>query len=54
VLASYKWHATNRPSTGAKVGASSAQRGMACGQRGWKRQPDGGLSGLGTSPASTT
>jgi hypothetical protein len=27
-----------------------AQRGIACGQRGWKRQPDGGLSGLGTSP----
>ena len=30
----------------------SAHFAMACGQRGWKRQPAGGLSGLGTSPAS--
>ena len=43
-----------RPSTWRSVGASGAQRAMACGQRGWKRQPHGGLSGLGTSPASTT
>ena len=34
-------------------GISCAQRGMACGQRGWKWQPVGGLSGLGTSPVST-
>ena len=26
---------------------------MACGQRGWKWQPDGGRSGLGTSPVRT-
>jgi len=32
------------------IGSSSEQRGIACGQRGWKRHPDGGLSGLGTSP----
>jgi len=28
----------------------TAQRGMACGQRGWKRQPGGGAMALGTSP----
>ena len=32
------------------VGTSVLQRGIACGQRGWKWQPSGGLSGLGISP----
>ena len=45
-----RWQATRRPSTSASFGSSRAQRAMACGQRGWKRQPDGGFSGLGTSP----
>ena len=37
--------------TSLRTGASSAQRGIACGQRGWKRQPEGGSRALGTSPA---
>ena len=32
------------------LGFSSAQRGMACGQRGWKWQPEGGFNGDGISP----
>ena len=36
-----------------QLGVKVAQRGMTCGQRVWKRQPAGGASGLGTSPAST-
>ena len=32
------------------AGVSTEQRGIACGQRGWKWQPDGGSSGLGISP----
>jgi len=36
--------------TSLRTGASTAHLGIACGQRGWKRQPDGGLSALGTSP----
>src|SRR3954449_2066934 len=34
-------------------GSSAAHFGIANGQRVWKRQPLGGLSGEGTSPAST-
>ena len=34
------------------TGASRLQRSLACGQRGWKVQPEGGFSGLGTSPAT--
>src|SRR5262249_41556425 len=47
---SKRWQATKRSSTSVSVGSASAQRGIACGQRGWKRHPEGGLSGLGTSP----
>jgi len=32
------------------IGTSLLQRGIACGQRGWKWQPDGGVIGLGISP----
>jgi hypothetical protein len=38
----------------AQLGSSAEQRGWACGQRVWKRQPVGGLNGLGTSPCSMT
>ena len=31
-------------------GSTSEHLGMTKGQRGWKRQPDGGLIGEGTSP----
>ena len=31
-------------------GSSCAHRSMACGQRGWKRQPDGGSNGSGNRP----
>jgi len=33
-----------------RCGGSTAQRAIAIGQRGWKRQPEGGASALGTSP----
>ncbi len=36
----------------APAGRSTLQRSLAKGQRGWKVQPDGGLIGLGTSPAT--
>ena len=48
----YRWHATLWfAATSLRTGTSSAQRGIACGQRVWKRQPEGGASALGTSPA---
>jgi len=34
-----------------KLGASCLHRSVAAGQRGWKRQPEGGAAGDGTSPA---
>ncbi len=34
------------------TGRSWRQRSLACGQRGWKAQPLGGFSGLGTSPCT--
>src|SRR5581483_8247737 len=52
-----RWHATKCPLANSLSGGSSsldwgAERGSS-GQRVWKRQPDGGASGLGTSPSST-
>ncbi len=43
--------ATVTPTSG---GTSTRQRSTATGQRVWKWQPDGGSSGLGRSPRSTT
>src|SRR5207247_10264125 len=34
-----------------RVGSGWEQTGIAAGQRGWKRQPEGTLIALGTSPA---
>src|SRR3989441_10405906 len=49
---SYRWQATSPcPSRGCSVGSTSEQIGIADGQRGWKRHPDGRLRALGTSPA---
>src|SRR2546426_4325764 len=49
---SYRWQATwPLPSRGCSVGSTSEQIGIADGQRGWKRHPDGRLRALGTSPA---
>ena len=49
-----RWHAATCPGAISTSGGSSrAQRSMTNGQRVWKRQPEGGLSGDGTSPAST-
>ena len=49
-----KWQAASWPASfSLRSGASSRQSGWARGQRGWKRQPDGGSIGLGTSPSST-
>src|SRR5215211_5542188 len=48
------WQATRWSSaTSTSAGTSTRQRGCTSGQRVWKRQPGGGRSGLGTSPAST-
>src|SRR5262245_33491882 len=49
-LAGYRWQDTRRPSEVASSGGSVRQRSMTDGQRGWNRQPAGGLTGLGTSP----
>ena len=40
------------PLKSSSAGRSAAQRALACGQRGWKAQPAGGFSGLGTSPCT--
>src|ERR687888_505079 len=40
--------------TSRSSGTTCRHRSIAIGQRGWNTQPDGGLSGLGTSPRSTT
>ena len=42
------------PAGSTSTGASVEHRSMAIGQRGWKRHPDGGSSGLGGSPGRTT
>src|SRR5947209_1083624 len=39
-------------STGNVGGSSAEQIGIACGQRGWKRQPVGGLTSDGGAPAA--
>ncbi len=44
----YKWQATWWPaSLTCNTGSTSEQTGMAAGQRGWKRQPDGRARALG-------
>ena len=50
-----KWHAAAWPSPNVVEPGSSTSHclGWKRGQRGWKRQASGGLSGLGTSPSST-
>ena len=46
-----RWHAADRPlAMGKSAGRSSRHLGMACGQRGWKAQPEGGAKGEGSSP----
>jgi 3-oxoacid CoA-transferase subunit B len=42
--------AARRPATSARAGSIVRHRSSAIGQRGWKRQPDGGSAGSGTSP----
>ncbi len=53
-----RWHATKCPSpTSTSGGCSSCDRGADCGssgQRVRKRQPEGGVTGDGMSPSSTT
>ena len=49
------WQAAAWPdSYSAKGGSSCEQISVAQGQRVWKWQAGGGLTGLGTSPSSTT
>ena len=49
-----RWHATDRPADSSTSGGSSWRHtSIACGQRGWKRQPLGGRITLGTSPRTT-
>src|SRR6185503_5157777 len=51
---SCRWQATRLPGAiSMSFGASTLQRGITWGQRVWKAQPGGGLTGLGTSPCST-
>ena len=51
--AACRWHATARPAPrSVSAGSSVLHLSKAFGQRGWKRQPDGGLSTLGTSPCT--
>src|ERR1017187_7492218 len=48
---SAKWHATKWSfSTSRSGGSCSLQISIAYGQRGWNLHPEGGLTGLGTSP----
>src|SRR5262249_51194351 len=45
------WHAARCPlGYAVSCGSTTRQRSVARGQRGWKRQPDGGLIGFGGSP----
>jgi hypothetical protein len=46
------WQATSRPRRCLSAGTSMWQRSLARGQRGWNGQPEGGLSGDGSSPLS--
>ena len=48
-----RWQATFLPSASRRSGSIVRQSGIAYGQRVWKRQPEGGSIGLGTSPVST-
>ena len=51
---SNRWQATKCPGeTSRRAGSNREQCGMTKGQRVWKWQPDGGLSGDGTSPFSS-
>ena len=44
---------TRQPGASSRQGGTAARQcSSACGQRGWKRQPGGGASGLGSSPAT--
>ena len=53
-ISRWKWQATKLPPPiSSNTGSSILQRSRACGHRVWKRQPEGGLSGLGTSPSSS-
>jgi len=46
------WHAARWPgATSLRQGSDSEQTGIRSRQRGWKRQPEGGSMGLGTSPS---
>src|SRR6185437_2113348 len=52
VIGSRRWHAAKCiGATSRSFGSSTLHRSKAYGQRVWKRQPGGGLIGLGTSPA---
>src|SRR5690606_38617674 len=42
-----RWQATLPSGPSASTGARLSQSGRRCAQRGWKGQPDGGLSGSG-------
>ena len=49
-----RWQATRRSEPDSfSNGTSTRHRSIANAQRGWKQQPDGGSSRLGTSPATT-
>src|SRR5579883_809075 len=51
---SFRWQAAKWSSpVSFSAGVSTRQRSKTKGQRVWKRQPLGGLAGLGTSPLST-
>ena len=48
-----RWQATSRPpATGRSRGSIREHAATATGQRGWKRQPDGGSSADGSSPTT--
>ena len=52
LFSSTAWHATLCCCWSMSVGNSVRHRSLDQGQRGWKWHPDGGLIGLGTSPAT--
>src|SRR5262245_42797199 len=53
--AASRWQAARWPGAISRItGGISRQTGRACGQRVWKRQPDGGAIALGTSPSTAT
>src|SRR5262249_9220973 len=50
-----RWQAAQCSATTSRsAGTSRGHRSTAIGHLGWKTQPEGGFSGLGTSPPSTT